>query len=108
MLLLAIILMVLAYILYTLSIFTEKMKKKLNVWIVIVFGTAFTCDLSGTTIMELIAISSGKNEMNFHSACGYSALFIMTVHFILSIVALKKHGRAEALFSKCSIYAWII
>lgn len=106
MLILAIILVVIAYILYTVSILTEKVKGQIEVWMVIVFGIAFICDLTGTTIMGLIA-SSKNLGMNLHSSCGYLALLIMAIHFILAIMAIKYRVWTEALFSKCSIYAWI-
>ncbi len=84
--------------------FSEQKKKKIETWMVKVFGVAILCDMSGTTLMSAI---SEKTGISIHSICGYSALFIMAVHFFLSIVAIKYRGRAETLFNRCSPFAWI-
>lgn len=105
MIVLAISLVIIAYILYSISIFTEKLTKRIKVWMVIVFGIAFICDSVGTTLMGL---SADTLKINLHTICGYIALAIMAIHFVLSIIAIKYRGYAEKMFSKYSIYAWVI
>jgi uncharacterized repeat protein (TIGR03987 family) len=95
-----------AAVLYTISIFTEKIKKRLSKIIVGMFGTAFCCDLLGTSIMFYIAVK--KFSLAPHSVCGYMALLIMATHFFWAIKALKKPEKYEHKFTKFSIYAWII
>jgi uncharacterized repeat protein (TIGR03987 family) len=94
-----------ALILYTTAIWSEKFTGNLKVWMVVIFSSGFLCDLVGTTIMRLRA---AKNSLNFHSACGYAALIIMCLHLIWAFLAITKHGKAEELFSRFSVYAWII
>ncbi len=96
-------LMFAALTLYSIAIWSEKFVKKLEPWMVIVFITAFVCDFSGTSIMWFISTS---NTLNIHAICGYSGLVIMLLHLLWAIVALKRRGRAQALFSRYSVYAW--
>ena len=105
MLYLAMILIISAYVLYTISIFSERKRKKIELWMVVIFAVALVCDLSGTTVMALIA---GKINFNLHSLCGYFALMIMAGHLILAIFALKQKYKANIIFSRYSIFAWII
>ncbi|MBU1046485.1 TIGR03987 family protein [Patescibacteria group bacterium] len=102
---LAIGLVVMAYVLYTISIFSEKNKKKIELWMVMVFASALVCDLLGTGAMALI---HNETDLNIHSVCGYLALAIMIVHFVWAVLAIKQKGETEVLFSKYSRLAWII
>ncbi|MDD4333092.1 MAG: hypothetical protein PHT51_03190 [Patescibacteria group bacterium] len=101
----AITLVILAYALYTVSIFSEQKRKKIEPWMVVVFGIAISCDFSGTISMALLA---GKIRLNLHSICGYSAMIIMAAHFVLSVIALIRRGEAERIFSKYSPFAWAV
>ncbi|MCX6797878.1 MAG: TIGR03987 family protein, partial [Candidatus Falkowbacteria bacterium] len=78
MLVIAIIFIISALILYSLSIWSEKIKKGLKLWMVRTFASAFACDLIGTSMMFCLA--SVKFEWNLHSICGYGALIIMGLH----------------------------
>lgn len=99
----AIIFMVTALILYSLVIWSEKLKKHLALWMVITFVIAFLSDLTGTTVMRFIATN---NTLNTHSACGYVTLIIMLLHLIWAILALLRRGQSEKLFHRFSVYAW--
>ncbi|MBU4536654.1 hypothetical protein KJ603_01280, partial [Patescibacteria group bacterium] len=87
------------------SIFFLFRSEKIELWMVVIFAVALVCDLSGTTVMALIA---GKINFNLHSLCGYFALMIMAGHLILAIFALKQKYKANIIFSRYSIFAWII
>lgn len=101
----ALIFIVVALILYSTAIWSEKIVKSLKLWMVLVFSTGFLCDLTGTTVMWLNATS---DTLNIHSACGCAALIIMLLHLIWAIIAFRQRGEAEKLFHRFSVYAWII
>jgi len=106
MLLTAIVFIILALILYSLSIWSERLSRKLKLWMVIVFSSAFTCDLTGTSMMFFRATE--KFQANIHSCCGYAALIIMGLHLVWGIYSLRSRGRAEIYFHRFSIFAWMI
>ena len=77
----------LALCLYTIAVWTEKIKKHLEKWIIYTFASGFICDLIGTSIMFYVAKT--KFNLSIHSICGYSALIIMLLHLIWAILASK-------------------
>ena len=101
----SIIFISLALILYTVAIWSEKLKKELKPWMIGIFVIAFTCDLLGTGIMSILA---GKHNFNLHILCGRSALVIMFLHLCWALIAFYKHGQCQKLFHRFSIYAWLI
>ena len=106
MLQIGIIFITLALVLYTTAVWTEKIKRKLKLWIVITFALGFACDLIGTSIMFLIA--EHKFAFSLHSICGYLALIIMLLHLLWAILSIQKIGRYQEYFTKFSIFAWCI
>lgn len=96
---------ILALALYTLAIWSEKFCNDLLPWMIKVFAVGFFCDLLGTSVMFL---HNNQHHINPHTICGYAALLIMGLHLIWALVAFKKQGRAQQLFSRFSIYAWVI
>lgn len=100
-----IVFITLAFLLYTIAVWTERFKKKLETWIVIVFGSGFLCDLIGTSIM--FSVAKHKFELSIHSFFGYSALVIMLLHLLWAILA-KINMKYEEYFTKFSVFAWCI
>ncbi|MCF7834598.1 TIGR03987 family protein [Candidatus Gracilibacteria bacterium] len=101
-----IIFITLALVLYTTAVWTEKIKKKLQLWIVLTFASGFICDLIGTSIM--FSVAEHKFSLALHSICGYLALIIMFLHLIWAILSIRKIGRYEEYFTKFSVFAWCI
>lgn len=95
-----------ALVLYTVSIWSERIIKSLRPWMISMFISAFSFDLAGTSIMAYRA--GFKFQLNPHSVCGYGALAIMGLHLIWALIALKYHGRAEKYFHRFSWVAWLI
>ena len=99
------ILIMLAALLYTVSIWSDKLSKTgLRLWMVVIFGTAFACDLIGTALMGQTAEAI---KLNIHSISGYLALLIMSLHFFWAIMATLKQGKWKTKFHQCSIFAWL-
>lgn len=95
----------LALILYSLSIWSERIKHQLHKWMIITFIIGFGCDLIGTSIMGWHAHGL---KLNFHTICGYLALIIMGLHLAWAIRAFKNKGNCAQLFNHFSIYAWFV
>lgn len=96
----------LALVLYTTAVWTERVKKKLKLWIILTFGLGFICDLIGTSIM--FSVAEHKFSFALHSVCGYLALIIMLLHLIWAILSIQKIGRYEEYFTRFSVFAWCI
>ena len=106
MLVAALALILLALVLYSIAIWSERIIHHLKPWMVTIFLFALACYLAGTSIMFLQA--TAKFEPSLHSLCGYVALLIMGLHFAWGIVALKINGRAEMYFHRYSVFAWLL
>jgi len=94
-----------ALVFYTISIWSEKFKKVIRPWMVLMMGIGLTCDIMGTTMMFLRVTT---HHINSHTICGYAALIIMFIHFIWAIMAVKNFGKAQQWFNRFSVYAWCI
>lgn len=96
-------LILVALVLYTLAIWSEKIKQQLRPWMLFTFICGFVCDLIGTSIM---GVQNGGLSLTIHGICGILALIIMLIHLLWAVDALARGGRCQALFTKYSIYAW--
>ena len=94
-----------ALVLYSLAIWSEKIKKHLKPWMIRIFILAFSCDVIGTTMMFF---RNKTHHINFHTICGYLALLIMGLHLAWAIAAIKQQGKMQCLFRRFSVYAWFI
>ena len=101
-----VIFIVLALILYTIAVCTEKIMKKLKVWIIFTFGSGFVCDLIGTSIMYSVAKEKFSLH-NIHPLFGYTALLIMFLHLIWAILS-RRYPKCEVYFTRFSIIAWCV
>ena len=107
MLLFSIILMTLALIIYTISILNEFRGKTLLPWHAIMFCIGFIFDATSTIIMY--NLGGSKISFGLHAILGYTALFLMLLNAIGSVIILKKnHKNLTINFYKFSIFAWII
>jgi uncharacterized repeat protein (TIGR03987 family) len=95
-----------ALLLYSISIWSEKIRRGLKTWMVVIFTCAFISDWIGTSIMFCLATT--KFQLNLHSCCGYTALIIMGLHLVWAKIALRYHGRTEKYFHRFSVFAWLV
>ncbi len=102
----AIICICCALMLYTIAIWSERKKKRLLGWMLVIFSSGLACDVTGTTIMSFQPKGHGSLV---HTYCGFCALGIMALHLLWALTAYWLHNvRARRLFTRCSIYAWYI
>ena len=94
-----------AFLLYSLVILTHKSKRRLVLWMVLVFGTALAIDLFVTTMVCIVLY--GGFEWSAHAVAGILCLVIMAVHFTFALLAVTVHGKFEGWFNRYSFRAWL-
>lgn len=99
-------LFVVALVLYTVVIWRHRFKKKISVWMVTVFGLGLLADSAGTIF--LCAMTAARWQFTLHTVSGLVSLLIMALHFVWTLLALKKGGAFESYFYRFSIYAWLL
>lgn len=95
----------LAFLFYTISVWSERIRGKLLTWMIISFVIGFVCDLTGTSFMIFRSVE--KFSLDFHKIAGYSALLIMFLHLLWALLS-KINNKYENYFTKFSIFAWFI
>ncbi|WP_017416866.1 MULTISPECIES: HsmA family protein [Clostridium] len=107
MLIYAVISINLAFLFYTIGVWSEKKQGSLKKWHLVVFWCGLVFDTLGTTIMSKIAgVGFG---INFHSITGFFAIVLMLFHAGWATVVLKKNDdKAKMSFHKFSIIVWLI
>lgn len=107
MLLFAIVFINLAFIFYTIGVWSEKLQKSLKTWHVVIFWIGLVFDTIGTSFMG--AISGNGFSMTFHGVTGMIAILLMLVHAIwATVVILKKDILLRESFHKLSVVVWFI
>lgn len=105
----AIIFISLAFIFYTVAVWSEKIKGVLTKKILILFWIGLFFDTIGTTVMREIAITNGATGSNFHKVTGLLAIFLMLVHAIwASYVLISNNEEKMKSFHKFSLTVWCI
>lgn len=102
----AIILVVLALIIYTVAVWSVKKAGVLKKWHVPVFWAGFVCDFSGTALMAALR---GGPSLSLHGMVGYPALLVMAFTSIAATLALRADKeKARARFPALGLVAWVI
>lgn len=107
MLLYAIVLISLAFVFYTLGVWSEKFQGQLQIWHSVVFWIGFAFDTAGTIVMS--KLSETPFQFNIHAVTGLLAILIMFFHALWSTVVLIKNDEsARKNFKKLSVHVWVI
>lgn len=107
MLLNAIILISLAFVFYSIGVWSEKFSGKLQIWHSVVFWIGFFFDATGTSAMNKIA--NTHFQLNLHTVTGLFAILIMFFHALwATIVLIKNNDQSRRNFRKFSILVWLI
>lgn len=99
-------LFVVALLLYSLVIWTHKIKKVLSLWMVWLFGIGLAADISGTVFLCVVATSG--LIFNLHTIFGLVSLLIMALHFGWALLSITLGGKFESYFNRFSVAAWFI
>jgi uncharacterized repeat protein (TIGR03987 family) len=96
-----------ACLLYTIGVWAEKLGKRLKLWHVLFFWCGVVFDTVGTGAMGVYAGS--LFQLNFHGITGMAAILLMLFHAIWAsaVIALKAE-RIKLVFHRFSIAVWII
>jgi len=107
MLIIAMNLIFVACILYTVGVWSEKLQGRLKAWHLLVFCLRLFFDTIGTGAMGIMAGS--VFQFNFHGITGMAAILLMLFHAAwASVVIYKKQEKRIQQFHKFSLIVWII
>jgi uncharacterized repeat protein (TIGR03987 family) len=116
----AVIYISLAFILYTIGVWSEKIQGELQLWHVIIFWLGLVNDTIGTYSMEMLIRENSGNpsqsvianlysHLNFHSITGTVALALMLFHVVwATMVLIKKDIVMVKKFHQFSLFVWIL
>lgn len=102
----AVLLMVLAFGLYSVGVWAVLLRRDLRTWHVGLFWLGFLCDSVGTDLMRRMA---GGFHWSLHTATGVAALLLMLGHALwASAVLLRGDEQARRRFHRISLTVWLI
>lgn len=98
-----------AFIFYTIGVFSERHAGHLAKKHIVLFWMGFLFDTTGTTIMTTIAQSAGGPSSSLHATSGTLAILLMLFHAIWATwVFARGNRKAAANFQHFSIVVWLI
>jgi len=109
--LVGVIIVILALLFYSLGIFTEQRKRRINKTVLTFLSLGLVFDISATTCM---IIGSGNSPFTFHGLIGYTGLIAMTVETVLAFKFYKTHGENKEVsrilhwYSRISYALWLV
>ncbi len=102
----ATIIMALAFAFYTVGVWAEKIKGRLEIWHLVLFAFGLICDTWGTGIM--FRINEGVS-FSFHGIAGLLAIIMMFIHAAWASYALVlKQENVIRKFHRFSLVVWSI
>ncbi|WP_433360117.1 HsmA family protein [Streptosporangium sp. CA-115845] len=112
---LAIVIITLALLFYTVGVWAERLRRSLKWWHAGAFLLGLICDATGTFLMSLIAddrAAAGETASVLNSimiVSGALALILMAVHLIWSVIVLVRDRPSEKRsFHRFSLFVWAI
>lgn len=110
---LAIVLITLALVFYTIGVWAERLQRTLKPWHVVMFVIGLICDSSGTFVMGRIQDAGQSTQAgpltDLMMITGLIALILMLIHAVWAVVVLVRNREHEkATFHKFSIIVWAI
>jgi uncharacterized repeat protein (TIGR03987 family) len=102
----AVIIINLALLFYSIGVWSERIQDRLKVWHTVLFYFGLICDTWGTGLMfEFV----GGMRYDIHGFSGVLAIALMFVHAIwATIVLIRKDEKMIGNFHKFSIFVWLI
>jgi uncharacterized repeat protein (TIGR03987 family) len=103
----AITFIILALVLYTIGVWSERIQRRLRWWHMALFWAGFTADTTGTTAMSIL--SGSLFAFTFHGITGNIAIFLMGFHAVwATVVLIRKNEKMIVNFHRFSILVWAI
>ena len=105
-LLYAVILFTVALVLYTISVWSERLQRHLKTWHLVVFGLGVVADVAATWLtIEFV----GAIVFTPHAIFGFTSLCLMALHFIWAVAVYasdRKAGMSQ--FHRFSLLVWSV
>ncbi|WP_141015179.1 HsmA family protein [Nocardioides sambongensis] len=112
MLALAIVVITLALVFYTIGVWAERLQGTLKRWHAAAFAVGLLCDATGTYLMSRIADESDGPASGFDTIMiwtGGLAIALMAIHLVWAVVVLVRDRDTEkASFHRLSLVVWSI
>ena len=103
---LGMIIISLAFICYSIGVWSERLSARLKVWHVVFFWFGIIFDTWGTGMMFELA---GGLTYDIHGLTGLLAIVLMLIHAIwATAVLIKKDARLIVTFHRFSVTVWLI
>ncbi len=101
-----------ALVLYTIAVWSERFAGRLKPWHLVVFWLGFAADTAGTSAMMRITQTLRIEQdisLAAHGSTGVLALLLMFVHCAwASVVLLRKNEPAILRFHRFSTFVWCV
>lgn len=115
MLALAIVIITLALVFYSIGIWAERIQRTLKWWHAAFFALGLAADITGTLLMTLIAnerraagVEAGTLD-GLMAITGTLAIGLMAVHLVWAVVVLiRNRAEEKAVFHRFSLAVWAI
>jgi uncharacterized repeat protein (TIGR03987 family) len=102
----AVIVINLALVFYSIGVWSERLQGRLKVWHTVFFWMGLICDTWGTGMMFDYV---GRLTYDLHGMSGLLAIILMFIHAVwATIVLVKKDEKMIANFHKFSLAVWLI
>ncbi len=93
--------------LYTVGVWAERIRGRLQWWHAIVFWLGVACDTTGTSAMAVIA--GGLFSSTLHGVTGVAAIALMFFHAAWATVVLaRRNERMIRRFHRFSLFVWCV
>lgn len=97
-------LFVAALFLYSFVIWSHKFSRRMDLWMVWLFGFGLIADIGGTVLLCVAA--SARWVWTPHTVSGLASLLIMALHFMWAVLATGRESNWKIYFDRYSVYAW--
>ena len=102
----AVVLIVSAFLFYTIAVWSERFAGRLRPWHLSFFWLGLAFDVMGTRLMSRIA---GGLLLNLHGLSGLLAIVLMLAHTLwASVVLWRRDEAALTSFHRFSLVVWLI
>jgi uncharacterized repeat protein (TIGR03987 family) len=100
------IIMAMAFVFYTIGVWSERISGRLKIWHLVFFYLGLVCDTLGTGMMFEFARGM---TFDFHGITGLLAIIFMLVHAIwATLVLVRKNENWITRFHTFSIMVWCL
>jgi len=105
-LVMAVSLVVIALLFYTVAVWGELAQRTLHRWHVAAFWSGLLCDVAGTWLMFEVA---GRVHWNYHTFIGGVGIVIMCAHAVIAtFIYLRGNAEARRRFARYGVAAWSV